>query len=299
MEKITFLLKEVRSIEVFCLSLVIGTLLVSSSSYPCTLWSAAGDGVVGGGTLIAKNRDWAPNHLQVLELSSIYDSGHRYLGLIAQGNDSPGLKAGVNKNGFVVVTASPPSYLEQNKGLKRVHGIARRMLAQCKNIKEALSHHEWLVGPQFLMLADPAELALIELGLDGEFRVQTIKSGVLFHSNHYIDPKLMRLNKGKPGVSSVHRHEKIQQFMTSKERFKLDDFIQVSGSTDGGPDNSLWRTGSKPNSTQTLATWIVHQPIGGDALLYLKIANPGKEIKEYRFKLKDIFSGKVNLSEVQ
>jgi hypothetical protein len=299
MEKVTFLLKEIRNIEVFCLSLVIGTFLISSSSYPCTLWFAAGDRVEGGGTLIAKNRDWVPNHLQVLGLSSIHDSGHRYLGLIAQGNKSPGLKAGVNEHGFVVVTASPPSYLGQNKELKRVHGIARRMLAQCKNITEALSHHEWLVGPQFLMLAAPAELALIELGLDGEFRVQTIKSGVLFHSNHYIDPKLMHLNKGKPGVSSVHRHEKIRQFMTSKERFKLDDFIQVSGSTDGGPDNSLWRTGSKPNSTQTLATWIVHQPIGGDALLYLKIANPSNEIKEYRFKLKDIFSGKVNLSEVQ
>jgi len=298
MEKMTFLLKEIRSLKVFCLSLVIGTLLISPSAYPCTLWSAASDRVLGGGTLIAKNRDWAPNHQQVLELSSIRDSGYRYLGLIAQGNDSPGLKAGVNENGFVVVTASPPSHLGQDEELKKVHGITRKMLAQCKDIQEAISHREWLVGPQFFMLADPMELALIELGLGGEFRVQRIKSGVFFHSNHYVDPDLMHLNKDKAGVSSVHRYKKIQHFMMNKERFSLDDFIQVSCSTDAGPDNSLWRTGSRPTSTWTLATWIAHQPSGGEAQLYLKMANPGKEIKEYRFKLKDIFTGKANLSEV-
>lgn len=271
---------------------------MSPSAYPCTLWSAADNRVLGGGTLIAKNRDWAPNHPQLLELSSICNSGYRYLGLIAQGNDSPGLKAGVNENGLVVVTASPPSHLEQDKELKKVHGITRKMLARCKDIQEAISHREWLVGPQFYLLADPKELALIELGLGGEFRVQRIKSGVLFHSNHYADLDLMHLNRNKAGMSSVLRYKKIQHFMMNKEKFSLDDFIQVSCSTDTGPDHSLWRTGSKPTSARTLATWIVHQPSGEEAQLYLKMANPGKEIKEYRFKLKDIFTGKANLSEV-
>jgi hypothetical protein len=29
------------------------------------------------------------------------------------------------------------------------------------------------------------------------------------------------------------------------------------------------------------------------------MANPGKEVKEYRFKLQDVFSGKVNVSGVE
>jgi hypothetical protein len=37
----------------------------------------------------------------------------------------------------------------------------------------------------------------------------------------------------------------------------------------------------------------------GEALLYLKMANPGKEIKEYRFKLEDVFKGAVNVSGVE
>jgi hypothetical protein len=37
----------------------------------------------------------------------------------------------------------------------------------------------------------------------------------------------------------------------------------------------------------------------GEALLYLKMANPGKEMKEYRFKLGDVFKGTVNISGME
>jgi isopenicillin-N N-acyltransferase-like protein len=278
--------------------LIVMVLLIPKVS-ACTLWSAAGESVVDGGTLIAKNRDWLPDHQQQFELSSIRGSGYRYLGLVAYGNDSPGLKAGVNSKGFVVVSASPPSYLEKDKSLKRVPGICRKLLADCKTVKGALSRRQWFVGPEFLMLADSNEIAIVEIGLDGMFRVKSTKSGLLSQSNHYLHPELINLNRDKPGLSSVKRLEKIQWFLASKETFELDDFIQISASTDAGPDNSLWRTGSKPTSARTLATWIIRQVPSGEALLYLKMANPSKEIKEYRFKLRDVFNGKVNVSGVE
>jgi isopenicillin-N N-acyltransferase-like protein len=264
----------------------------------CTLWSAAGESVVGGGTLIAKNRDWVPDHQQHLELSSLRDKGYRYLGLIATGHE-PGLKSGVNSQGLVWVNASPPSYLERDKSLRHVSGIGRKILAGCKTVKEALSHGEWFVGAQFFMLADRDEVAVIELGLDGKFLVQSTNSGVLFHTNHYIENEFACLNRGKPGVSSAKRYERVQQLMGNKGKFSLSDFIQIGASTEGGPDNSLWRTGSKPNSTRTLATWIVYQPPSGEGVVYLKMANPDKEIKEYRFMLKDVFSGKASISGVE
>lgn len=278
------------------LLVVVGSLVPEVPA--CTLWSAAGESVIGGGTLLAKNRDWVPNHQQQLELSPIRATGYRYLGLVATGNDMPGLKAGVNSKGLVVVNASPPSYLERDKSIRRAPGIGRKILSECKTVKEALSHHEWFIGPQFIMLADANEIAIIELGLDG-LRVQSTKSGVFSHTNHYLEPELVALNRDKPGVSSVKRLEKIQQFLAAGEKFDLSNFAQISTSTDGGPDNSLWRTGSKPTSTRTLATWIVYNLPSGEALLYLKMANPGKEIKEYRFNLKDVFSGKANISGVE
>jgi hypothetical protein len=291
--------KKVRRAVVAWIVLLIAMVSLIPRVPACTLWSAAGESVVGGGTLIAKNRDWMPNHHQRLELSSIRDPGYRYLGLVAYGNDSPGLKAGVNSKGFVVVSASPPSYLEKDKNLKRVPGICEKLLAGCKTVKEALSHHSWFGKPQFLMLADSEETAIMEIGLDGMFRIQSTKSGVLSCTNHYIHPDLVNLNRDKPGLSSGKRLKKIQWFLASKGTFDVDDFIQISTSTDAGPDNSLWRTGSKPTSTRTLATWIVYQVSTGEALLYSKMANPGKEIKEYRFKLEDVFKGAVNVSGVE
>jgi len=264
----------------------------------CTLWSAAGESVFGGGTFIVKNRDWVADHQQQLEISSLHVAGYRYLGLIATGNE-PGLKAGVNSKGLVFVNASPPSHLERDKGLRRVSGIGRKILAGCRTVKQALSHGEWFIGPQFIMLADGNEVAVIELGLDGKFQVQSTTSGVVFHTNHYIEREFATLNQDKPGVSSVKRYEKVQQFLRSKEKFELSDFIQVSASTEDGPDNSLWRTGSKPTSARTLATWIVYQPPSNEGVLYLKMANPGKEIKAYQFKLQDVFSGKANISGVE
>jgi hypothetical protein len=291
--------KSIRWAVVLWITSFIVMVSLVPKSPACTLWSAAGESVVGGGTLIAKNRDWVPNHQQRLELSSIHDPGYRYLGLVAYGNDSPGLKAGVNSEGLVVVSASPPSYLEKDKSLKRVSGICRKLLADCNTVEEALSRHPWFDKPQFLMLGDRNEIAIMEIGLDKMFRIKSTKSGVLSSTNHYIHPDLVNLNRDKPGVSSVKRLGTIQRFLVSKEIFELDDFIQISTSTDAGLDNSLWRMGNKPSSTRTLATWIVHQGHSGEALLYLKMANPGKEMKEYRFKLGDVFKGTVNVSGME
>jgi hypothetical protein len=293
------LLKSLRKALFSCAALLSGIVLFIPGLPACTLWSAAGESVVGGGTLLAKNRDWIPDHQMRVELIPPGATGYGYLCLVAAGRGKAELKAGVNSEGLVYVTASPPSYLEKGKGILRFYGLGRRILAECKTVKEALSHEEWLVGPRFIMLADRHEVAVIEIGLDGKFLAQSTKSGALSHTNHYREPELDGLNRTRPGVSSVKRCERVQEFLKSKEKFELSDFVQMSASTEDGPDNSLWRTGSKPTSPRTLGTWIVHQPTSNEGCLYLKMANPGKEVKEYRFKLQDVFSGKVNVSGVE
>jgi len=263
----------------------------------CTLWAATGDSVAGGGTILVKNRDWAPNHQQKIGLT-LPEVGYRYLGIVALGNDIPGLKGGVNEKGLVVVTASPPPHLEKQKNLYPTKGVIQNILKECRNVQEALKHEEWFTGPRFMMVADTKEIASIEIGLDGKCKIQSTRSGVLSHTNHYLEPEFIALNPKKPYVSSQERLRQLKQFLSTKQIFDLNDFIKISRSEENGPDNSIWRTGSTAKSSRTLATWIVHQPVSGDAILFLRMANPGKEVKEYRYSLKDLFNGKVDLKTV-
>jgi hypothetical protein len=71
------------------------------------------------------------------------------------------------------------------------------------------------------------------------------------------------------------------------EPLTMEDFIKFSGDKNDGPDNSIWRTGSTPQKTRTLATWIVEIPKNDVPTLYVKCANPGEEEKTYEVKLED------------
>jgi len=89
-----------------------------ATAFACTLWAAAGDSVVGGGTLLGKNYDWVPDHK--LQLRILARGGYRVVSLYAVGNGRPGTRAGINEKGFVIVRASPPSYLEVPENYKGV-----------------------------------------------------------------------------------------------------------------------------------------------------------------------------------
>lgn len=272
-------------------------LLMPEAAGACTLWGAAGAFVQDGGTLLVKNRDWRPDHRQKLELVS--GSGILYLALVAEGNQSGGAKAGVNAQGLSVVSASPPAYLEHDKTLPRTRGLIRKMLSRCRSVEEALAMSHDLVGPQFLLLADKQEIACVEIGLDGQYRVERSRNGTLAHTNHYGSPDLTGLNRDRIGASSQQRRQAIEADLSVGGPFSPEDFQRFSLQQDAGPDNSIWRTGSRPDGTRTLATWMVGQPEQGEAFLFLRLNNPGEECREYRWSLADLFSGKIDLSAVK
>ncbi|HOS76345.1 MAG TPA: carcinine hydrolase/isopenicillin-N N-acyltransferase family protein [Verrucomicrobiota bacterium] len=72
-----------------------------ASVHACTLWGAAGVDA-GGGTIISKNRDWKPDHVQVLKMQRP-TNGYAYFGLYAEGDDAPGIKEGINEKGLTVL----------------------------------------------------------------------------------------------------------------------------------------------------------------------------------------------------
>ena len=53
----------------------------------------------------------------------------------------------------------------------------------------------------------------------------------------------------------------------------------------GGPDASLWRTGSTPKKTRTLSTWIVEYSQTASPTLFIHMANPGKAESEQTLNL--------------
>jgi isopenicillin-N N-acyltransferase like protein len=259
-----------------------------AGSQACTLFAAAGETVRGGGVLIAKNRDWRPDHVQSLRSVSPM-AGYRYFGLFADGNDEPGLKAGVNEKGLVVVSATSSIPPKLRAAMPRTRNLLSKLLATSASVEEAMHHAEWFVGPRYLLLADREKAASIEVGRNGQFGVAVTDRSILVHTNHYVFPEGRNENPARTGASSLARYRRAEELLDRDQQFTLADFIRISNDRSGTPDRSLWRDGSTPTGTRTLAAWIVYLPPAGDFQLYVRIVNPGQEPTVSRLSFKEIF----------
>jgi len=259
----------------------------------CTLWAAAGEAVQGKGILIVKNRDWAPDHTQTLKMIDS-PKGYKFIGLYAEGGKVPGLKAGVNEHGLVVTTATCGDISKEERGkMPRKKGLNRALLQQCKSVAEALSHPKWFKGPEFLLLADHREIALIEIGRHGKTVIQRKSQGTLFHTNHFIAPELQE-PKPPENPSSHFRYDSIKTLLNKAQKpFSPNDFLTFSRNRDHGPDNSIFRTGSTPKKTRTLATFMVSMPIYEEPVLFLRLANPDQSEQEIELSLSAAFRGQI------
>jgi hypothetical protein len=267
-----------------------GALLLFLSYQPseaCTLWGAVGAAVEGGGTLVAKNRDWAPDHLQVLAILRPSE-GYRSVVLMAVGNDEPGVKAGVNEKGLVIVSAAAGQFPSADrKKIRQKKELMRHFLATCASVEEVLKNIELMRRPAFYLAGDRTEIAVIEIAPDGRRSITRKVSGTLHHTNHYcaIEPPGL---KRKPGASSRLRYDRIEELLKTPEKpFDLDGFTRFSEDRNAGPDNSIWRTGSNPAKQRTLATWLVAVPPDGSPELYLKTANPGEDERVCRLAFEE------------
>lgn len=257
-------------------------------SHACTLWGAAGNAVEGGGALITKNRDWTPDHRQQLNIVRPKE-GYASVVLAAVGGAEPGTKAGVNEKGLVMVTATVNQVpAAERKRVDQKKGLMSHLLARCAGVEDVLKQIELFRRPVFYLVGDRKEIAVIEVAPDGRRSITRTDSGTLHHTNHYgaIDP-LPDL-KRKPGASSTNRSARIEKLLKNPNRpYTADDFIRFSQDRTAGPDNSIWRTGSDPHKTRSLATWLVAIPASGSPRLYLKTADPGEAERVCRLAVDD------------
>lgn len=273
------------------LRLLLCAVLLPIQALACTLWGAAGDGalVTGGGTLLAKNRDWKPDHRQVLKAVRP-PSGHAYLGLYSEGNDHPGLKAGINEHGLSVVVASASSIPQALRDAQRgTQGVMVRALAGYASVDAVLADAEAIfphARANFYLFSDRDKLLFVEVGLQGHYALNVVDRGVAAHTNHYLDKRLAGRFGDTPRQSSRVRLARIDELLAQASRpLDVDAFVAMSQDRAAGPDDSLWRSGKE----HTLAAWIVATPASGPPTLDLRIANPGEAQRHERLVLDAAF----------
>ena len=261
---------------------VLAIFTVSNAVSACTLFAASGDEwVKGGGTLINKNRDW---EVEEQYTQVVFPSAGKYAYMGIYSAPSHGIRGGINEKGLVVITATASSIPTKERRAMpyKTGGIIIPMLTECSSVEQALSRTELFLGPQYVMIADKNEVAYIEIAPGGVYSIKRVKNNVLYHTNHYLDPSTSFANYRQPGVSSLTRYNRIGYLLNNtKKPFTLDDFIRFSNDQHDGVDNSIWRTGSKKTSSQTLAVFSVYIPKEGSPVIYTKIrenvADQGKE----------------------
>lgn len=264
-----------------------GSLLMRSNA--CTLWGVAGKDA-SGGTIVAKNRDWKPDNIQVLKMRRD-GKGYAYFGLYAEGNDDPGLKQGVNEKGLAVMTASASSIPKATREAQSGKGgLMSTLLTHYATCDEVLADQKKLLSdrkPEFLLISDRTKIITLEVGLQGRFAVKVTDSGAAAHSNHYLEDSMADFNK-QISASSETRVRRIAELLkTSSKPCDTASFAVMSKDQHDGANNSLWRTGN--TGSRTLSSWILETPAQGAPKLRVLLANPGQPEETNQFILDEKF----------
>ena len=279
-----------KKLSFFVISLLIFFIAKGLTVQACTLWAAAGEYIQDGGVLIAKNHDKESNQPDEMRLI-IPKNGFSYLGLFpVKEKKLHNIVAGINERGLVVInaTASTVPHKERNTGTEDTH---EKILTSFESVDTVLENQSIFAKshPTFYMIADKLKIAVIEIGPRGEIAVRVAGKGILFHTNHYIDEKLLNAYK-KVDESSEIRLNRIQYlFTTHPSPLTMEDFIVFSEDRNDAPDNSIWRTDSTSKKERTMASWIVYIPKDGSPELYVKLTHPKKPEKTYSLKLDTSF----------
>ena len=241
----------------------------------CTLFAATGDNFVqGGGTLVAKNRDWYPGHQELKVVHPPH--GYAYYGLFS-GKSATFNAAGVNEKGLFVAMSTASSIPQKERRsypvFKSTEGLRTNeyLLRYYASVDEVLAAQAIWSEPVNFIVADSKKVAYIEVApgnAERGIRVET--KGILFHTNHYVEDNTLEFNK-KIGPSSSIRYDRVKDLLTNHDgKFTLPDFVTISQDQNDGPDHSLYRLGSKPTGVSTVANFIVYLPPVGSPLIYVK-----------------------------
>jgi hypothetical protein len=255
-------------------------------AFACSLWAATGGRLIDGGTLVGMTWDVPQETKGELKLV-IPKKGFRYLGLFPlEAKISAKIVAGVNEHGLVTVTATADTIVLKRKLAGR-SDLVETILTSFSSVDAVFASkaHFARSSPLFLIVADQSKVALVQIGPNGHFAVETTSNGLFYQTNHYTNQNLLKENE-RYNENSLLRLNRLQYLLVNyHDRFSIDDFNALAGDKNNGPDNSIWRIGSSPKKERTLARWIVFLPKNSSPELYFKLANPDSNELNYDIKL--------------
>lgn len=181
----------------------------------CTTWAASGEATRDGKPILAKNRDYWPQHLplQVVVLAEP-EAGYRYAYLTSAG--SPGVFcAGINEVGLAVADTHVSS-LDVGPGIPS-YSLMMHLLEDHKTVRSALDYLRSArrMGRNNLILADAkGDMAVFEAGYE-RYGVVEPQGHVLVNTNHFVSPKMRAhfVDDNPPHLkgNSLRRYERVRR----------------------------------------------------------------------------------------
>jgi isopenicillin-N N-acyltransferase-like protein len=216
----------------------------------CTTWAATGSTTVSGadgtsGPLLAKNRDYRPEHLPLQVVIQVTpQSGYRYVCSGSAG--SPGVFcAGINQAGLAVADTHVTS-TDLGPGLPD-YSLMMHLLEEHDCVSSALDYLRSVprMGRNNLILADArGHLAVFEIG-HRTYGLFETHDGVLINTNHFASPELRGcfVDTSEPHLkgNSFHRREQAERALEAALGRIDVPFAQRLMATHAGPLASICR----------------------------------------------------------
>ena len=242
------------------------------NSSACTAFSTA-DGA-NNSVLILKNRDEHPDIQHVVAFNP--GKNNRFVALVShKKNEDPYvLRSGINEKGLAIVNLSAsilekdPTYVDRyDDG----DDFMRDILTNNTSVSDVMAHLPNLTAshpfPEFYMLADQQQTALIELTTQGRYRITLSNSGPLYHTNNFESPVFQSSNTVYEN-GSLNRYSRIADLMNNNPAPSLEQFKTFAHDHAAGSNDSLFRkTNTKDDRkrARTLATFLANIPKDGSA----------------------------------
>lgn len=224
--------------------------------------------------MITKNRDEFPDLQSILAVHPT--NGYAFMGLFSQQKTNAPyvVRAAINQYGLSIVNMGA-GVLKGYRGYDANRyddgdDFMRDVLTHYKTIGEVLINLPALVAshpyPEFYLLADQQEIALIELAPNQQYQVTLSNSAPLYHTNNYESPAFSQYNL-MYAESSLNRYSRISDLMNSNKTYSFNTFLTFAHDHVAGTNDSIFRTNVSATQAvvKTLATFIASIPKDGSA----------------------------------
>lgn len=237
-----------------------------SGAEGCTVWSATAPVTQDGAPILAKNRDYRPDHLPLQRLAHATPAeGYRYTYVTSAGSPAV-FSSGMNEAGLAVADTHVASD-DIGPGLAR-YSAEMELLEHHATVSSALDYL-WDVphlGDGTLVLADATgDMAVFETG---HTRCGVIRSeeGFVVSANHFVTAPLRDhwVDRNPPELrgNSQGRHARVTAALQASRGHVNAGWAQELMASHGGPQEAICRHAAKDARSATIST-VLYLPQAG------------------------------------